>query len=287
MVLARRLPYRHSRRIADSGPTDWRAVIITLSAHVALLLGLLASPYGAPLRREVAQMILVDLSSSDVASEERQAVRQARAPVRAAVPTTASAAPRRAPVAVPTRAARVVDEGREIAVASGADGTSDVLATGATTAAPVSGSSAGADGRGEGSARGARFRPPRVLKRVLPAYPDDAYADGKQGSVDVIVTVATDGSPIEASVYTSSGTPSLDRVAVAAVRSWNYAAATKNGEPTQAQAIVTIDWSIAREMRLRGATRTAQAPATASERGRAVGVRGCLIRDAQHADICR
>jgi len=29
------------------------------------------------------------------------------------------------------------------------------------------------------------------LKRVLPAYPDEAYAQGRQGSVDVIVTVAT------------------------------------------------------------------------------------------------
>jgi protein TonB len=286
MVVASRLPYRHSRHRAEATRTDWRAMIITVAAHVALLLGMLASPYGAPLRREVAQMILVDLSSSDVASDERQAVREARAPVRARVPATASAAPRRESVPAPTRAARVVDEGREAAVASGAAGTSEATATGAVTAAPLAGYAAGADGRGDGSARGARFRPPRVLKRVLPGYPDDAYAEGRQGSVDVIVTVATDGSPIDARVQTSSGAPSLDRVAVAAVRSWTYAAATKNGEATQAQAIVTIDWSIAREMRLRGATRVAQAP-TAEQRGKAVGVRNCLIRDAQHADICR
>ncbi|MBA8887143.1 protein TonB [Dokdonella fugitiva] len=286
MVVASRLPYRHSRHRPAASRTDWRAVIITVAAHVALLLGLLASPYGAPLRREVAQMILVDLTSSDVASDQQQAVKEAHAAVRAHVPTTASAAPRREAVAAPTRAARVVDEGRETIVASGAASTSEASATGAATAAPLAGSAVGSDGRGEGSARGARFRPPRVLKRVLPAYPDEAYAQGRQGSVDVIVTVATDGSPIDASIYTSSGTPSLDRAAVAAVRSWTYAAATKNGETTQAQAIVTIDWSIAREMRLRGAPRVAQAP-SAEQRGKATGVRNCLIRDAQHADLCR
>lgn len=66
---------------------------------------------------------------------------------------------------------------------------------------------------------------------------------------------------------------------------WTCAAATRNGEATRAQAIVPIDWSIAREMRLRGATRTARAPG--DERGRAVGVRSCLIRDTLHADLCR
>ncbi|HEU4664564.1 MAG TPA: TonB family protein [Dokdonella sp.] len=280
MVIGASLPRRRTPPRPESR-TDWRAVIVAVAAHVALLLALLASPYVKPLRRDLPQMILVELASSDLASSNQHAVAQARAPTPARSPVAASAAPRRERAPVPTRAARVVADGREVAVASGSAGERIAATTAAATAAPLAGAAAGADGDGEGRVRGARFRPPRVLKRVLPSYPDDAYAQGRQGSVDVIVTVGVDGAPLDAHVYSASGSPSLDRAAVDAVRAWSYAAATKDGEPTQAQAIVTIDWSIARETRLRAASRAS------SSHGNVAGTRGCLIRDAQHADLCR
>jgi hypothetical protein len=57
-------PSRSIRR-PDRRQTDWRAVIITVSAHVVLLLALLASPVGEPLRRG-AEMILVHLDGEAI-----------------------------------------------------------------------------------------------------------------------------------------------------------------------------------------------------------------------------
>ncbi|MFC5490860.1 energy transducer TonB [Dokdonella soli] len=78
----------------------------------------------------------------------------------------------------------------------------------------------------------------------MPNYPADAFRAHQQGTVDVIVTVSASGEPVEAHVYQSSGTASLDSAAVAAVKAWTFRAAERNGNATEAQAIVTIDWSI-------------------------------------------
>jgi len=216
--------------------TDWRAVIITVSAHVALVLALLATPVAEPLRRG-AEMILIHLDG--------EAVHVPSAPNDAVADpgTAASATARRgsAPAkAAPARATRsepvVVTEGRE--------------AVGASNTAPVAGAAAGAGAAGVGGSRdrdagtwtGPKFRPPRVVERVLPAYPRDAYLAGLQGSVNVLVTVDADGRVTDTRVESSSGVASLDAAAAEGVRAWTFKAAEKLGKPIEAQAIVAIDW---------------------------------------------
>jgi|GEM_PF-3251864 len=224
------------RRPGEREGTDGRAVVITAAAHVALLLALLASPVGEPLRRG-AEMVLVHLDGEPTVA----GLPSASAPGVASAPTArrgAAAAPTTARRARPARSEPVVvAEGRD---ARGASGT-------AALAAPVAGSApagaAGADDRGLGARAGApKFRPPRVVARVLPAYPQDAAQAGLQGSVNVLVTVAADGRVTDSRVGTSSGVASLDAAAVDGVRAWTFKPAEKYGRPVEAQAIVAIDW---------------------------------------------
>jgi len=226
----------HSARRTDRQRTDWRAVIITVSAHVILVLALLATPVGEPLRRG-AEMILVHLDG--------EAIQVPTTAKRMAEPGTATSPTARhggAPVkAAPARASRsepvVAREGHEALGAS-----NSALASAAAAGIGGAAGAGGTHATGAGTWTGARFRPPRVVERVLPAYPHDAFEAGLQGSVNVLVTVAADGRVTDTRVENSSGVASLDAAAAAGVRAWTFKPAEKLGKPVEAQAIVAIDW---------------------------------------------
>jgi protein TonB len=226
----------HSARRHERAGTDARAIVITVSAHVALVLALLATPVAEPLRRS-AEMVLIHLDG--------EAVQVPTVPKKAMADpgTSASATARRgsAPAkAAPARPMRsepvVVAEGREAIGVSNA-----ALVAGAAAGAGAVGAGGSAD-RGAGAWTGPKFRPPRVVARVLPAYPRDAFQAGLQGSVNVLVTVDAHGRVTDTRVETSSGVASLDAAAAEGVRAWTFKAAEKLGKPVEAQAIVAIDW---------------------------------------------
>jgi periplasmic protein TonB len=62
-----------------------------------------------------------------------------------------------------------------------------------------------------------------------PAYPRDAVMRGEVGAVLVIIHVSAYGVATGADVAESSGSPSLDKAAVAAVRKWRFRPAMKEG----------------------------------------------------------
>lgn len=235
MVAIRHHLPRSARRI-DRQRTDWRAVIITVSAHVVLVLALLATPIAEPLRRS-AEMILVHLDGEPV--QAPTAKRTATDAGTAASPTARhGGAPTKTAPARDTRSEPVLaNEGRE---ALGASNDARVAAAAAGLGGVVGAS--GTRASGAGGWTGAKFRPPKVIERVLPAYPRDAYQAGLQGSVNVLVTVAADGRVTDTRVETSSGVASLDAAAAAGVRAWTFKPAEKLGKPVDAQAIVAIDW---------------------------------------------
>jgi protein TonB len=61
---------------------------------------------------------------------------------------------------------------------------------------------------------------PRVVKEVKPKYPDDARAAKVEGTVEVEVTIGTEGTVTGARVIRS--VPMLDDAALAAVRQWEF-----------------------------------------------------------------
>jgi protein TonB len=64
-----------------------------------------------------------------------------------------------------------------------------------------------------------------------PPYPEDAARRGEHGSVTVMIHVGANGAASGVDVVESSGSASLDRAAVAAVRTWHFHPALKDSEP--------------------------------------------------------
>jgi protein TonB len=80
--------------------------------------------------------------------------------------------------------------------------------------------------------------PPKLLKRVEPAYPEEAKSNGIQGTVALEVVVSTEGDVIETEVKKS--VPLLDEAAVAAVSQWKYTPTLLNGQPVEVILTVTV-----------------------------------------------
>jgi TonB family protein len=82
--------------------------------------------------------------------------------------------------------------------------------------------------------------PPRLVRRRVPSYPPFARAHGVEGSVVLRVIVGKTGGVDEVSVV--SGNPVLARAAMDAVREWRYEPATLNGQPTELETMVTLNF---------------------------------------------
>jgi protein TonB len=86
--------------------------------------------------------------------------------------------------------------------------------------------------------------PPRPVAGMAtnraPAYPQIALSRGETGRVMLRVSVSSDGRPLEVDVAETSGYPSLDVAAQAAVRRWQFIPATQAGSPVAAIAEVPV-----------------------------------------------
>jgi protein TonB len=260
---------------------DWRAGLIVALVHVLMFAWLLRSPLGEPIRASLAPMVLVELWNGPLA-ERVPAVKPA------AKPAAVKAAPNRAPkatAAAATSGSRLREP--QVVVAEGNQALGAGAATPGVPASPstIEGNADIGTSHGNGTRSLAHFHPPRVLQRTRPIYPLDAFEAGRQGSVDVMVTVAADGTPIEAHVYQSSGTPSLDAASVATIRTWKFKAAEKEGRPTEAQAIITLDWSIGPSTVVARDAPTFLEPSRNAANPRRV--QGCLINNAGHPELCK
>lgn len=75
---------------------------------------------------------------------------------------------------------------------------------------------------------------PKVIKQVLPEFPDEAREQGWQGRAHVTVVVGVDGRVADARIRSSSGYAVLDEAALQAVRQWQFSPALgKDGKPVQ------------------------------------------------------
>jgi len=92
------------------------------------------------------------------------------------------------------------------------------------------------------AAEGPALSPPQVLDHVDPVYPHDLLARGVEATVTIFVTVERDGSVGEATIAESGG-DAFDAPALAAVRAWRFAPATRNGSAVRARIRVPIHFS--------------------------------------------
>jgi protein TonB len=67
-----------------------------------------------------------------------------------------------------------------------------------------------------------------------PVYPPRAVELNQQGEVLVRVRLDPEGTAVEVVLHRPSGHQMLDRAAIAAVRSWHFLPATRDGRPVSA-----------------------------------------------------
>jgi protein TonB len=78
---------------------------------------------------------------------------------------------------------------------------------------------------------------PAVVHNPAPEYPPEALKSRRTGRVVLRVRIAADGSIVLASIYRSSGVPSLDQAALNAVRRWRFAPAESASAPVRQIAV--------------------------------------------------
>jgi len=87
--------------------------------------------------------------------------------------------------------------------------------------------------------------PPRPLStNRSPLYPPDALRENRQGRPVVKILVSREGTVLSAEIYTSSGTPSLDSAALAAIRSWRFTPPRRDGVAIEKEVLVPVRFRI-------------------------------------------
>ena len=82
-----------------------------------------------------------------------------------------------------------------------------------------------------------------MLSKVAPVYPAEAKAAGVQGAVVLRALISTTGDVENLQVI--SGPKELQGSAIDAVRQWKYKPYLLNGEPTEVETTITVNYQLA------------------------------------------
>lgn len=85
---------------------------------------------------------------------------------------------------------------------------------------------------------------PRPRRRVQPRYDRDRARRGVQGTVDIQVVITEHGLIGFAQVINGTNDDELDRLALEAVRQWEFSPAVLDQRPVPVRAVVTINYRI-------------------------------------------
>ena len=86
------------------------------------------------------------------------------------------------------------------------------------------------------------FQPPMLVTQVNPSYPLQALQQHAQGDVLVRLIIGKDGVPRNLQVV--RGNPLLVTAALGVIPRWRYKPALLNGQPTEAQTVVTVSFHL-------------------------------------------
>ena len=128
----------------------------------------------------------------------------------------------------------------------GRDGTPYFLALHLLTAPGKKGPSiGGVMGGASGPVRAVgAIKPPRLIKKVNPVYPEAAKAAGVEGIVILEVETDEQGNVVRTTLLRS--VPLLDQAAIEAVKQWKYEPAIIDGKPTGIIFTVTVAFRLNR-----------------------------------------
>lgn len=114
-----------------------------------------------------------------------------------------------------------------------------------STALPSAGTGSARPGPAAPSAPvrvGDEIKPPRIVVKVDPVYPEEAKGAGAKGVVLLDVTIGPDGSVI--GVHVLRSVPLLDQAAIDAVKQWKYEPTLVNGVPTPVEMNVLLNFRL-------------------------------------------
>jgi len=86
------------------------------------------------------------------------------------------------------------------------------------------------------------LKPPKLIKKVDPVYPDEARKKGIQGVVILEAKIDESGQVMDAMILRS--VPDLDQAAIDAIRQWVYEPMLINGKPVKALFTVTVRFQL-------------------------------------------
>jgi protein TonB len=81
-----------------------------------------------------------------------------------------------------------------------------------------------------------------LMRSIVPEYPEEARRIKLEGSVELMATIATDGSVQR--IERLSGNPILAGAASRSVRHWHYRPASVNGRPVEARAKIVLNFTL-------------------------------------------
>src|SRR5579864_3385354 len=84
---------------------------------------------------------------------------------------------------------------------------------------------------------------PKQLYSPEPEFSEKASLEREQGNVDIDLVVGVDGVPGNLQI-TCSSAPDLNDNAIAAVKQWKFAPATKNGKPVPVEIVVEVSFRL-------------------------------------------
>jgi protein TonB len=86
-------------------------------------------------------------------------------------------------------------------------------------------------------------KPPTLLRKCTPRYPEGAKREGKEGTVVLAIEVHPDGLAHAITVRRSLGS-GLDESAIEAVKQWRFKPGEKHGEPVVMRATIQVNFRL-------------------------------------------
>lgn len=223
------------------------------------------APTSVPVQphKEPSGAVATRASSSHSADDNAEAARPQAKPPAPKAPEVAPPAP--APASPSPRAPSTSDEGTQFAAATTAIAAPRGPMTDAPPAAPAGGSTFSGrtveDSNGAAAAvptpaptpnrhRLGSGEPPPVVapaklkRQVAPDYPQAAARQGLEGFAEVRFTVTAQGTVTDVSIVESTPPDVFDKAATDAVRRWRYDPRTVDGQPTETQLQVKLQFKL-------------------------------------------
>jgi len=148
------------------------------------------------------------------------------------------------PAGAPTRGQQARRQGPRAASQSEAAPAREEPARGGDVAPPSPGVARGADMAARPPAAGRDAPAEPAAGNPAPSYPVSARRAGREGRAVLRVVVTSTGEGREVRIAESSGTPSLDEAALAAVRQWRFTPARRGGEAAEDVVLVPVSFTL-------------------------------------------